>query len=50
MKKPANLTEAVQFGAFLLEAADAQHLAQERQRVVTLDFWLFQFSGHSHYR
>src|SRR6266540_3814622 len=50
VQKTVNLTEAVQLGAFLLEAADAQHLAQERQRMVTLDFRLFRFSGRSHYR
>jgi hypothetical protein len=48
VQKAVNLAEAVQLSAFLLEAPDAQHLAQERQRMVTLDFRLFRFSERSH--
>ena len=34
MQEAANLAGAVQLGALLLEAADAQHLAQQRSRVI----------------
>src|SRR5579872_2179725 len=37
MKESANLRSAVQLGAFFFEAADADHLLQQRQRMIGVD-------------
>jgi hypothetical protein len=36
MKEAADLSGAVQLGAFLLETPDAQHLGEERHRVMAI--------------
>jgi hypothetical protein len=40
--KAANLGGAVKLGAFLFETADAQHIAQQLERVITFQCRLRQ--------
>src|SRR5574338_1126606 len=48
MKKTANLAEAIELYTFFFEASDAEHLAQQRQQMLSNQPWAFGLNHCAH--